>query len=191
MGLRNDETGWGWPARWLHWVMALLMTGMLAVGLVAANLIADTQTRFDLVQLHKSFGFVVFILALLRAAWRITHPAPPDPPSPRWQAAAASASHLALYVLMFALPLSGWLLASASEMQDMYGIENQVFGLFALPDPFVPGDPALEVGFRRLHLALGLSLAALLAVHSAAALHHHYVSRDDVLMRMLRGRRRG
>jgi cytochrome b561 len=106
----------------------------------------------------------------------------------RWERIAARISHPMLYVLMFALPLSGWLMASASPLQDLYSIQNMVFGAFALPDPFTPGDPALEDAFRSVHVFCALTLTILLFVHAAAALKHHFVARNNVLRRMIAGR---
>lgn len=189
MPLRDDAEGWGWPSRLLHWVMAALMTGLLILGLVAANVVDDLQTRFELTQWHKSFGVVVFALALVRLGWRAanrTRPAPP--PGPEWERRAARAGHAAFYALMLLLPLSGWLMASASPLQDMFGLTDTVFGLIPLPDPFVPGAEATEAAFRAVHLGAAIALAALLALHAGAALRHHLVLKDGVLRRMTLGR---
>ena len=101
---------------------------------------------------------------------------------------AAGASHALLYLLMLLLPLSGWVMASAAPTQDLLGIQNMVFGLFALPDPWVPGVERIEVAAKAGHLAAAILLALLLAVHVAAALKHDLIDRDDVLARMSWGR---
>ena len=189
MAVFDSATGWGWPTRLLHWVMAALIAGMLALGFYSAEIEADVYARFELAQLHKSWGFVVFSLALARIAWRLAAGRAPAPP-PRMGARerrAARAAHLALYALMIAMPLTGWLLASASPLQDSFGIRNMVFGLFELPDPFVPGGEALERSLRSIHFWLGAGLTALLALHAGAALRHHFVMRDAVLTRMIAG----
>jgi len=93
-----------------------------------------------------------------------------------------------LYILMFAMPISGWLMASASPMQEMYSIENMVFEVFALPDPFNPGDMGLEGVFRGIHIFCALMLSLVLMLHTAAALKHHFIDRDNVLTRMITGR---
>ena len=148
--------------------------------------IDDLVARFALTQVHKSWGVVIFVLALFRVAWRLANRRPPLPAAmPAWQRRAAAVSHAALYVLMLLLPLTGWLLASASPVQDLLQMQNLVFGSVALPDPFVPGSEGLDRIFRAVHAGAALTLAALLAVHIAAALRHQLVDRDGLLARML------
>lgn len=189
MRLLNTTRSWGWPARALHWAMAALIVFLLGVGVYMTRL-DDVFARFALTQTHKSYGFVVFALALARLAWRLANPAvPADPPAAKaWEVALSRASHWGFYGLMILMPLSGWLMASASELQDTYGVRNMVFGLFELPDPFVPGDRKLEAVFKLVHNAGAIALALLLALHVGAALKHHLVMRDDVLRRMTWGR---
>jgi len=189
MRATNSETSWGWAQRLLHWGMAALILFMLVLGVWMVRL-DDVFARFGWVQLHKSWGVAVFGLALVRLLWRLRQPASPAAPrqSPRWERAAARAAHAALYALMFALPVTGWLLASASPLQDRFGLPTVAFGVLALPDPFVPGDQALEDGFRTLHAALAIGLAGVIAIHAAGALRHHFALKDDVLKRMTFGR---
>ncbi len=153
------------------------------------NLVEDVARQFALYQTHKSWGFVIFALALVRIAWRLTHPAPPLPADMcRLEAVLARGAHLALYLLMLMMPLSGWLMASASTLQEQFGLRNMVFGLFALPDPVQPGSEPLEALFRSIHVWSALAMAVILAAHVAAALRHHFIRRDAVLRRMLLGR---
>lgn len=190
MSLKNSDVAWGWPARVIHWVMAVLIIGMLGLGLYTANVTDDLRERFELVQLHKSFGFVVFCLAVLRLAWRFSNrhnPTLPDSMKP-WEKTAAHVSHIGLYVLMFAMPLTGWLTATSSRLKDDWGVRNMVFGLFELPDPFVPGDTALSETFGTIHFSCAVALMVLLALHIGASLKHRFVLHDDVLRRMTVGR---
>lgn len=170
--------------------MAALILFQLGLGVRTANFVPDLIERFKLVQLHKSWGFVIFVLALIRIAWRLANrTAPTAPPgAPAWQARAAGASHRTLYALMLLLPLSGWVMASASPVQDLLGMENLVFGRFALPDPWVPGAERVEAAAKTVHVASAALLALVLAVHAGAALRHHFLLRDDVLARMTSGR---
>ena len=189
MRIFNTETSWGWPARLLHWAVAAIILYQLGVGVWMANFVDDLYERFALTQTHKSWGFAVFALALARIGWRAMNRTPAEPPAASaLEATAARAAHVALYALMIALPVSGWLMASASTLQDDYGVKNMVFGWFELPDPFVPGSKGLEETFKTVHLAAAVALGGLLAVHAGAALFHHFARRDDVLKRMSWGR---
>lgn len=190
MKLRNTPESWGLVQRLLHWSVAGIILYQLAVGVWMANVVDDLFARFALTQTHKSWGTVVFALGLLRLAWRWSQPAAPREPVGQkpWERAAAKATHVGFYALMLWMPLSGWLMASASPLQDSYGVRNRVFDWFELPDPFVPGSAGLAETFQALHVAGAILLALLLALHAGAALKHHLVLRDDVLERMSWGR---
>lgn len=191
MPLTNSPERWGWLAKSLHWIMALLIIGLAAVGTYMADFEPNMIRQFELTQWHKSFGFVVFSLACLRVLWRFFGPAAPSEPqnTKPWERVAAHITHYGLYVLMFAMPLSGWLMASASPLNDPDAyptqIKNKVFDLFELPDPISPGDKGLESLFHTIHELSAWLLAALLLLHIAAALKHHFVLKDNVLLRML------
>ena len=188
MRLRDSAGRWGPVTRALHWSMAALILYQLGLGVWMVRL-PDLLARFTWTQTHKSWGTVIFGLALLRLGWRLANRARPPLPAamPDWQRRAARASHVALYALMFALPLSGWVMASASPTQDLLRMQNLVFGRLPLPDPFVPGDPGIEAAAGAVHLSAAIALALLLAVHAAAALKHQFVDRDGALARMIRG----
>lgn len=185
MHATSTATSWGWVARLFHWVVAGLVLFQIGLGVYMARL-EDLIRQFELTQTHKSVGATVFFLALLRLAWRvIDRSRPRQPPAvPRWQARAAAASHLLLYTLLIVLPVSGWIYASASPLQDLLNVETMVFGAFALPDPWVPGNEGVARAARAVHgVAAGL-LGGLLTAHVAAALKHHFIDRDDVFARM-------
>ncbi|MEO1313415.1 MAG: cytochrome b [Pseudomonadota bacterium] len=193
MSARNTSTAWGWPARIVHWLMALMIVAMLGFGTYMSNNVDDLIQQFEMVQQHKSVGFLVFSLAVLRVIWRLVNPTPALPQDmPGWQVRASHASHVLLYVLMFAMPITGWLMSSASPLNDegAYPIQvkNMVFGLFEMPDPFPTGSQALSEALHTAHWLCAMALVALLLVHVAAALKHHIVDRDAVLRRMLSGR---
>lgn len=180
--------GWGRIARLLHWLMAGLILFMLGLGIWMTRFTPDLGARYALTQLHKSWGFVVFCLALIRVVWRFARPAPADLPMPAWQRRAARMMHLLLYALMLVLPLSGWVMVSAAPVQDLMGIQNMVFGLFPMPDPWVPGVQAVEDAARLVHGWAVWGLSGLLLLHVGAALDHHFICRDRILMRMVSGR---
>ncbi|MEM7546425.1 MAG: cytochrome b [Pseudomonadota bacterium] len=189
MSTRNTRTTWGLPARILHWAMSLMIFGLIAVGFYSAEVTQDLMLQFTLVQLHKSWGFTVFVLVLIRIVWRLMNPTPALPEAmPKRERLIAHGVQYLLYALMIIMPLSGWLMASASELQELYGIKNKVFGLFEMPDPFVPGSSALEEIFASIHFWCALLLTLVLLAHIAGAVKHHFVDRDPVLRRMIRGR---
>ncbi len=187
MQARDTTASWGWVSRLIHWLMAGLILFQLGFGLYMTQWVPDLLQRFTLTQVHKSWGFVVFVLALARVGWRLANRRRPALPStmPRWQVRAAEASHRLLYLFLFLMPLSGWLLASASPVQDLLQMQNMVFEAFALPDPFVPGSEAVESVFRTIHAGAAVALAAILALHAAAAFRHQFVDRDGLLAGML------
>ena len=188
-GIDNTAATWGWPARLLHWVMAALILFQLGLGFRMVRLVSEVDVQFGLYQTHKSWGFVIFTLALVRVLWRATHK-PPDFPantSPL-ERALARGVHLAFYVLMILQPVTGWLMASASPLQETWGLKNMVFGWFELPDPFQPGSKGLESIFKSIHAWAAFAMAVILAGHVAASLRHQFVRRDGVLRRMILGR---
>jgi cytochrome b561 len=187
MPLRDDAAGWGWLTRLLHWTMAGLILFQLGLGLWMTRA-PDISLRVALTQTHKSWGSVIFGLALLRLGWRLANRRrPPLPTMPRWQARAALWSHRLLYLGMLILPLSGWVMASASPVQDLLGIDNLVFGRWPLPDPWIPGNAGIEAIAHGVHATAAALLAALVALHAAAALRHQFVLRDGLITRMIRG----
>lgn len=161
----------------LHWLTAALVVTNLLLGLSMVALpISPRKLHWYL--FHKSIGITVFLLTSLRIAWRAVHPHPPPVPMPPWQRRSAAISHALLYVLLFAIPISGWLYSSATGVQVVY------LGVLPLPD-LVAKDRALGDVLRIVHVSLNASLFAVLVVHVAAAVKHHVIDRDVVLSRML------
>jgi len=180
MLIRNTHERWGVVAKALHWLLALAILVMMGLGLLMVDY-SDLQTRFQMYFYHKSLGILILALVALRLLWRLSNPTPrlPDttPALERWL---AHAGHALLYLLMLAMPLSGWVISSAS------GFGLQVFGLFKLPE-IVGADKELQSLAETVHYWLFWALAALVLVHVAAALKHHLIARDNVLRRMLPG----
>ena len=161
----------------LHWVLALALLGSFSMGLYMADLPVSPQ-RLKLYNWHKWAGTTILTLSLLRLLWRATHRPPADLPAPAWQLRAAHFTHAALYLLFFAVPLVGWAYSSAAGFPVVW------FGVLPLPD-FVSPDKALAEAIKPWHGALAWALAALAALHVGAALKHHFIDRDGLLMRML------
>ena len=182
MALRNTASSWGLVTQCLHWIMALLIFTMIVLGLLARNW-PLSPTKLALYYWHKSLGILILALVALRLGWRWWNPSPaPAAPMPRWERNAAHITHVLLYGVMVAMPLSGWVINAAAK------IPFKVFGLWTLPAIVAP-DKALQQLAQQVHLALFLLLAALLLLHIAAALRHHFALRDETLLRMLPGSR--
>lgn len=161
-------------AMWLHWIIAVLIVANLAIGLLH-----DPVPAFRaLMPAHKAIGITVLVLTLARIGWRLTHRAPaPLARMRRWQKIAAEAVHGLLYLLLLAMPLTGWALVSGAYRRPMTW-----FGAFPLP--FLPVSPATAGRADAAHGLLGWLMLALVAAHVAAALYHRLVLRDGVLGRM-------
>ena len=162
----------------LHWLIALIIFSTFCLGLYVSGLPISPQ-RLRLIAYHKWIGVTIFLLVLVRLFWRLTHAAPALPPIlPAWQQRAAEASHGLLYALIFIIPLSGWIYSSAAGVPVVY------LGLVQLPD-LIDADKALAKNLKLVHQILNYTLAAIVTVHTLAALKHEYVDRDGVLSRML------
>lgn len=177
MRIRNDSEHWGAISLALHWLTFVLIIGLALVGLVMTEL-PNSPLKISIYAWHKSFGLTVLGLTLLRLAWRFAGRVPDPVPMPAWQRWAAAGTHGLLYVLLLAIPLSGWLYNSAA------GFPLKWFGLFSLPK--LSGyDPDLKHFAEESHEALFYLLALVVLIHAAAALKHHYLDRDSTLRRML------
>jgi len=162
----------------LHWLIAALIVAGFMLGLSMVGLPLSRQ-KLQWYAWHKWVGITVFLLSCVRLAWRWWHPPPPAPTAmPLWQVRAARVVHGLLYALLLVIPLTGWLFSSASGVQVVY------LGLFPLPD-LLPKDRALATIFRACHVSLNFTLLALVCMHAAAAVKHHFVDGDPVLTRML------
>jgi cytochrome b561 len=169
----------------LHWLMALGLVGMFAVGLYMTGLPFSIQ-RLKLYNWHKWAGVCVLALATLRLIWRVVHRPPALPAAvasamPRWQHVAHHATHGLLYALFFIVPLVGWAYSSAAGFPIVW------FGVLPLPS-FVPVNPALAEAIKPWHQITAYALAALVALHVAAVAKHQLIDRDGLLRRMLPGR---
>jgi cytochrome b561 len=161
----------------LHWLTALLIVCGFTLGLSMVDLPLSRQ-KLQWYAWHKWIGITVFLLTCARLSWRLWHPAPAPPAMPAWQVKAASISHGALYALLLAIPISGWVYSSATGIQVVY------LGLVPLPD-LLPKDRQSAAILLVVHQTLNFTLLALVCLHTAAALKHHFVDRDAVLARML------
>lgn len=165
-------------AQTAHWLVVLLLTGSFTLGLIMTEL-PTSPLRLRLFSWHKWLGVVIFAVAVLRLGWRLGHPAPPFPDSmPAWQREAAHISHHFLYIFLFAVPLSGWLMSSAK------GFQTVLFGRLPIPD-LLSKNPPLGAALEEVHHLLAWLFLGLIGLHVVAAFKHLLVDRDAVFMRML------
>lgn len=178
MPLRNNREQWGSISIGLHWITLLLIIGMATVGLLMVDM-ANGPAKIQVYALHKSFGLTVLGLTGLRLLWRLAVGTPqPLRGTPLWQDAVARLVHGAMYVLLLAVPISGWWFNSAA------GFPLRWFGLVHLPK-LTTFDPAIKALARATHENLFWLLVGLICVHAVVALWHHYRLKDRTLVRML------
>ncbi len=183
MAFRANREDWGSVAKLLHWVMAVGILVMIGCGIAMARLLnGNIGLKFAVYQFHKSLGVVLLCAAVLRLAWRVTSADRPDHalsmrPLERWM---AEVTHIGLYTCLIVQPLIGWAAASASPLN----IPTVIFGLFTLPR-LAHANPWLERLLNTAHGLVAYCLMALLTLHAAAALWHHFIRRDETLFRIL------
>ena len=170
----------------LHWLLGLALIGMLGLGVYMTDL-PFSPSRLKLYNWHKWAGVGFLALSLVRLLWRLTHrppalPAAMEQAMPGWQKRVHHGTHLALYGLFFAVPLSGWAYSSAAGFPIVF------LGLVPLPD-FMPVSEPLADILQLVHATLAFTLAGLALVHIAAAIKHQWIDDDGLLQRMLPGRR--
>jgi cytochrome b561 len=179
---RNTDDGYGWVAVVLHWLVALVVVGLFALGLWMVELTYYDAWYRRSTDIHKGVGILLFFVVLARLGWRMVNPRPvPEPTHSRLERVAAAVTHVLLYVLLFAVMTAGYLISTAD------GRAIDVFGLFSVPAT-IAGLPGQADIAGDVHLALAIALIVLAGIHSLAALKHHFIDRDRTLLRML-GRR--
>ena len=163
----------------LHWLTALLIISAFVMGLVMTDIPGLTPTKLKYFSWHKWLGVTVLAIAAIRLLWRKSNVPPPHPASMvAWQKKAADAMHVLLYILIFAVPVSGYLYTLAAGVPVVY------LGLFQLPVIMAP-NPELKPLLKEIHYVLNMTMAAAVAAHVLAALKHQFIDRDGVLKRML------
>ena len=178
MTIKNTELRWGAISQLLHWAIVLLIAAIAILGLTMTDM-ANGPPKIKIYALHKSLGLTLLSLVVLRLLWRFYAGAPkPVPGTPHWQERVATLTHGALYLLMFAMPITGWLFNSSS------GYPLQYFGLFNLPK-IAAVNPGLADLTESLHENGFWLLLLLVLAHAGAAFYHHLFQNDDTLRRML------
>lgn len=162
----------------LHWLVALLIFAAFPLGVYMHDL-PLSPTKLQYYSYHKWIGITILLLVITRVVWRFTHTPPPLPAStPRWEVVVSHITHLALYGLLIAIPLSGWLMSSAKGFQTVW------FGVLPLPD-LVEKNKELGELLATVHQGLNVFLFLLVGMHIAAVIKHKFIDRDQILERML------
>jgi len=164
--------------------MAFLIGCMLLLGwMTTTDILPDGPEKSVALHIHESLGMIILGLGVLRLMWRLANPPPPFPaPMPRWERVVARATHIILYALLIAMPLIGWMMISTMPHNALF------FGLFPIPNlpvlPELPNKKNIRAILENIHWALAWVIVGFTALHAGAALKHHFLERDDILLRM-------
>ena len=179
--IRNTSSNWGSVSRWFHWILGIAIIGMLAFGWWM-NHIPARPDRLFYRSIHADIGYVVLLLMVAYLVWRLINPKPALPSgTPRWQRISAQISHSALFLVTIMVAMLGW--AHSGAHKPDYA---SWFGLFRVPQITSP-DKATADAYEDRHIFFAYVLLALIVIHVAAALWHHFVKRDRVTARMVDG----
>ncbi|VVC76825.1 hypothetical protein AQUSIP_21520 [Aquicella siphonis] len=184
MGVKNTTTYYGSISQLLHWIIFLLVAGMLILGFVMGD-VSDKTLRGEMINIHKLTGVLILVLMLLRVLWALYNVKPVLPfQTPAWQRLAERSMHVLLYLGLIIMPLSG-LVGSVA------GGKPPVLDGISIRLPIGLNKPLAKMAFEYVHEPLAVVLIVLISIHIIAALYHHFIKRDDILRRMLpsRGRR--
>jgi len=178
--LINTTDSYGWIARLFHWIIFLMVIGLIIGGNIAADMPTGPDKTF-MIGMHKSFGFAILVLVVLRLLWRLANPLPRDLGTSRIENKLGHAMHIFLYILLLMQPAIGIL------MSQSFGHPVSPFGWFNAPT-FVNENIRLGKILLEIHETLWVVLAISVAVHVVAALKHHFIEKNRTLMRMILGK---
>lgn len=177
--MKNTANTYGSVAKILHWLIGFAVIGMLILG-TSLEYIKDEALAGKMYMLHKSFGICVLALMLLRILWRVINVAPKPPNHVKhWQQNAEKLVHFVLYFCLIVMPLSGWIMSTAS------GHIPNIFNYIIFPMPFIPESKALANAASWTHTITGWTLIVLISLHILATIQHYVVHKDNILKRML------
>lgn len=176
MLLKNTSDRFGFIAIFLHWLMALMIIGLLVLGLYMVRLPVSLE-KLKFYGWHKEFGLLILALVIVRFSWRLMN-ITPNLNLPLLEKMAARTVHWAFYGFMIAMPITGWMMTSAA------GLPPSFFGLFVLPNLVSPNEELRQL-LQEIHKCLAYGLIAAIVLHICAALKHHFIDKDDILKRML------
>lgn len=176
MLIKNTSEHFGIITITLHWIMAILLIGLLVLGIYMVDLPISLQ-KLKYYGWHKEYGLLALALVFLRFIWRMIN-IHPTLDLPLFERFAARSVHWAFYFFMFAMPITGWIITSAA------GLPASFFGLVVLPS-LVPANKETLQLFQEVHKWVGYGLIATIIMHASAALKHHFINKDNILKRML------
>jgi cytochrome b561 len=179
--LKNTPNSYGSVAKFFHWTISVAVFTMLIIGFLMGE-IKNEATAGQFYDFHKSLGLTIFAILFFRLSWRLINPNPSLDNLHAWERILSRLTHFLLYILLFALPFSGWLMSTAS------GYVPEYFGWFSVPMPFVPVSKTLSKTASKMHEFFAWSIIVLLCLHIAGALKHHFIDKDNILRRMLPGK---
>lgn len=175
--IKNSLARYGLVISLLHWVMAIVIIGLLACGLYMVRLPVSLE-KLKFYGYHKEFGILILMLVIIRFSWRMADVIPLLPDyMPQWQKIAARCVHYLFYLLMFALPITGWLHSSAS------GLSVSFFGLFTLPN-LISANENTRLLLAFIHKWLGWGMIGVIVLHVGATIHHYVLHKDNLLRRL-------
>ncbi|PIZ04186.1 MAG: cytochrome B [Gammaproteobacteria bacterium CG_4_10_14_0_8_um_filter_38_16] len=177
MIFKNTTHRFGLIAILLHWIMVIVMIGLTALGLYMVRIPVSIQ-KLQFYGWHKEWGILALMLVIVRLTWRLRNQTPTLSALEKWESFAAHAVHWAFYFFMFALPITGWLITSSSDLPV------SVFGFFTLPNLVLPNETN-RILFSSIHEWLGYALIATFCLHTGAAIKHHFINKDKIMRRML------
>ena len=176
--LRNTAANWGWGAKALHWIGALAILALLGHGWWMTHLAPRGPDRLAHYAGHAALGYDFLVLVVLRLLWRWMNPVPALPADTKpWELWSARLGHFGLYALMLATTVLGWALAGTMRTP----MDKDIFRLTV---PTIVADKTLHRSLEDWHKIAAYLLAALVVLHVAGALRHHFVKKNDVLRRM-------
>lgn len=177
MLFKNTDNQYGLIAIIFHWIMAVLIIGMLALGLYMADLPISLQ-KLKLYGIHKEFGILILMLVCLRIIWRTYNISPRLPTYMiKWQTMLARLVHYAFYFFMIAMPITGWIISSSADVSVSF------FGLFLLPNLVSP-DKNMQSLFSEIHSWLAYGLITIIILHVAAVIEHIAIHKNNLLKKM-------
>lgn len=177
MLIKNSADTYGLVAIIFHWLIAIIIIGMLALGLYMVGLPISPQ-KLKFYRWHKEFGILILMLASARIAWRMSNISPLLPAYlSTWQRIAARLVHYAFYLFMIAMPLTGWMISSSA------GISVSFFGLFILPEIISPNE-STRILVGEIHEWLAYGLITCIILHVAAVLEHYIIHKNNILKKM-------